>query len=133
MVSSAAAQTASLTLTGGSGAPGSSVTLTVNLATNGTLPAAVQFDLLYTPGDLSPASGSFFSTGGAASAAGKSASCSNPSAGDVRCVVAGFNTTAIGNGSLASVTFQISATTTNTSSGVSIGGANANRPLLQPR
>ena len=36
---------------------------------------------LYTPGDLSPASGTFWSTGTSATAAGKSVSCSNPSFG----------------------------------------------------
>src|SRR5579871_411202 len=118
-VAGSAAAQATLTLSGGSGAPGASVTVGVNLVTNGTQPAAVQFDLLYAPGDLSPASGTFWSTGSSASNAGKSVSCSNPSSGDVRCIVAGFNTTAITDGSLASVTFVISSTTSNTLSAIS--------------
>jgi len=100
----AAAQTPSLSLSGGSGAPGATVTLSVSLNSNGgTQPVSVQWDFNYSPTILSPASGTYFATGAAASAAGKSASCNNISAGDVRCLVAGINTTAIGNGVVASV------------------------------
>jgi hypothetical protein len=45
MVVGRAAAQATLALTGGSGAPGASVTVGVSLSTNGTQPAAVQFDL----------------------------------------------------------------------------------------
>ncbi|HYL92444.1 MAG TPA: cohesin domain-containing protein, partial [Alphaproteobacteria bacterium] len=122
----AAAQTASLSLSGDSGAPGASVTLSVSLNSNGgTQPAALQWDFNYSTTDLSPASGTYYATGAAASAAGKSVTCNTVSAGDVRCLVAGINATAIGNGVVATVTFQIAAGTTATSSPVALVGASA--------
>ena len=115
----AAAQTPSLSLSGGSGAPGATVTLGVSLSSNGgTQPASIQWDFGYSSTDLSPASGTYYATGAATSAAGKSATCNTISAGDIRCVVAGINTTAIGNCVIASVTFQIAAGTTDTSTAV---------------
>lgn len=123
-VADRAAAQATLTLTGGSGTPGGTVTVGISLNTNGTQPAALQFDLTYPATDLSPGPGTYFATGAAASAAGKSASCSNPSAGDVRCIIAGFNTTAMAGGSVASVTFQI-ANTSDPSALVNISGASA--------
>src|SRR6266404_2207197 len=107
-VGAAWSQTVSLSLSGGSGAPGATVTVGVGLSsTGGALPTAVQWDLLFVPSDLSPVSGTYYATGGAALAAGKAATCNVVSPGDIRCIVAGFNTTAIGNGSLATVTLKI--------------------------
>ena len=119
-IDSTAGQTASLSLSSGSGAPGATVTLNVSLATNGTLPAAVQWDLLYSTSDLSPGAGTFYATGAAATLAGKQATCGTPTSGDIRCVVAGFNSTAIANGVLATVTLQIAPTTTSTSTQVTL-------------
>src|SRR5438309_1427754 len=100
-VSAAWSQTVSLSLSGASGAPGASVTVGVSLSSSGgAQPAAVQWDLLFVSSDLSPASGTFYATGVAALAAGKSASCNLVSPGDIRCIVAGINATAIGNGSV---------------------------------
>src|SRR5258707_9353184 len=92
-------QSVSLSVSGGSGVPGSSVTVGVALTSNaGAQPAGLQWDLLFVSSDLSPASGTYYATGSAASAVGKSATCNLAAPGDVRCIVAGFNTTAIGNG-----------------------------------
>jgi len=110
-VDRAAAQTASLSLSGGSGFPGSNVTLNVSLTINGTLPAAVQWDLLYSTADLNPEVGTFYASGAAATVAGKQATCGTLVPGDIRCIVAGLNSTAIGNGILAAVTLQIASTT----------------------
>jgi hypothetical protein len=122
----AAAQTPSLSLSGGSGAPGASVTLTVSLNSNGgTPPAAIEWDFSYAGSVLSPGPGTYYTTGAAASAAGKSATCNVISAGDVRCVVAGLNTTAIGNGAVAKVTFQIAAGATIASSPVALTSPSA--------
>src|SRR5689334_4276257 len=116
-VSAVWSQSVSLSLSGGSGAPGASVTVGVNLSSSGgAQPAAVQWDLLFVSSDLSPVSGTYYATGSAASAAGKSATCNIVSPGDIRCIVAGFNTTGIGNGSIATVTLQIAAGTANTAS-----------------
>jgi hypothetical protein len=119
-VDRAMAQTASLGLSAASGAPGATVTLNVSLTTNGTLPAAVQWDILYSTSDLSPGTGTFYATGAAATLAGKLATCSTLAAGDIRCVVAGLNSTAIANGVLATVTLQIASTTTKTSTQVTL-------------
>src|SRR5882762_1302385 len=67
----ALAQSASLSLSSATGAPGGTVTLSVTLATHGVQIAGVQWDLLYTQSDLSPNGSSFYVTGGAATAAGK--------------------------------------------------------------
>ncbi len=116
-----AAAQATLTVVTGSGAPGGTVTVVVSLNTNGTQPAAVQFDLTYPTADLSPAAGTFYATGSAAGAAGKSTTCGIPSTGDVRCVIAGFNTTAMTTGNVASITFRI-ANTTDTSAALRLSG-----------
>src|SRR5229473_7808105 len=72
----ASAQTPALSLAGASGAPGSTVTVSISLSSNGgTQPAGVQWDLTYSSSDLSPAAGTYWATIGAASAAGKQASC----------------------------------------------------------
>ena len=118
-VDRAAAQTASLSLSGGSGFPGSNVTLNVSLTIDGTLPAAVQWDLLYSTADLNPEAGTFYASGAAATLAGKQATCGTLVPGDIRCIVAGLNSTALGNGILAAVTLQI-ASTTDTSTVVTL-------------
>src|SRR5260370_41702429 len=54
-----------------------------------------------------------------------SANCNLVAPGDIRCIVPGFNTTPIGNGSLATVPLQIAAGTTNAASLVSLSGLSA--------
>ena len=120
LIRCAEAQTPSLSLSGGSGAPGESVTLTVGMAYNGgTRPAAVQWDLNYSTADLAVGNGIFFSTGAAASATGKSVICSTPLTATVRCIVSGLIKASVGDGALALVTFQISASTRSSSTTVS--------------
>jgi uncharacterized protein (TIGR03437 family) len=119
----------SISLSSASGAPGANVTMSVTLSSNsGTQPAALQWDLIYSPGDLTPAGTSFFSTGAAALAAGKLTSCGVAAPGDARCVVAGLDSTVIADGVLATVTFQISPSTTHTSSPVSFSGVEGADP-----
>ncbi len=105
------AQTGVLSLSSGTGAPGASLALSVSLQTHGTLPAALQWDLIYPSGDLSVAAGTYYTTGAAASAAGKSVICQLVGPGDVRCLVTGLDITPIGAGALAGITFQIANTT----------------------
>jgi len=133
LAASAAAATPSLSLSSASGAPGSTVTLDVSLNSVGSpLPAAVQWDLTYSTSDLSLVTGTYYGTGAAGSGAGKVADCNSISAGDVRCIVSGIDTTAFGSGVVATLTFQIAAGTTDTSTPVSLvspaasdGNANA--------
>ena len=132
LAASAAAQTPSLSLSSASGAPGAQVTLSVSLNSVGsTLPAAIQWDLNYSPSDLSLMTGTYYGTGVAGSGAGKFADCNSISAGDVRCIVSGINTYTFGSGVVATLTFQIAAGTTDTSTPVSLvspaaSDANAN-------
>ena len=119
----ALAGTPSISLSSGSGAPGANVTLSVTLASNGgTQPAGVQWDFLYSSADINPGSGTFYTTGAAANAAGKQTSCNVVSPGDVRCLVVGLNTNVMGDGVLATVTFQIASTTTQTSTPITFAG-----------
>jgi Cohesin domain len=123
---SATVQTPSLSLSGASGAPGANVTLNVSLSPGaGTLAASVQWDLTYNSTDLSLVTGTYDGTGSAASGAGKLADCNAISAGDVRCIISGINQTAIGNGIVATISFQISSETTDTSTLVSLVSAAA--------
>jgi len=116
-----AAQT--LSVSGGSGAPGSTVALSISLSSSGsTQLAGVQWDLTYPSTVLSPAPGTYWARGTAATAAGKQASCNLVKPGDIRCLVTGFNSTSIQDGVLATVTLQISASTTSTSAQVNLTG-----------
>ena len=125
-------QSAALSLSGGSGTPGATVTLDVSLTTgSGTAPSSVQWDLTYSSSDLSLVSGTYDANGAAGTAAGKLVDCNTMSAGVVRCIVSGINTTSIGSGVLATLTFQIASGTTDTSTTVSLmspaaSDANAN-------
>jgi hypothetical protein len=75
--------------------------------------------LTYSTSDLSLVTGTYHSVG-SGSAAGKAADCNLISAGDVRCILSGINTTTIGSGAVASLTFQIAGGTTDTSTQVSM-------------
>ena len=132
VVFDAEGSTSSLSLSGASGAPGSSVTLDMSLTPAATAPSAIQFDVTYVTSDLTPVSGTFYTTGAAASGAGKTANCGAISASDVRCIISGLDQTAIGSGVLATLTFKIVSSTTDSSTIVSVvnpegadGNANA--------
>ena len=129
----ALAQSASLSLSSATGAPGGTATLSVTLATHGVQIAGVQWDLLYTPPDLSPNGSSFYVTGGAATAAGKQTTCNIVSPGDVRCLVVGFNSTAINDGVLAGITFTISSSTTVHASQLTFSGVSGTDTSSNPQ
>src|SRR5437762_615714 len=129
----ALAQSASLSLSSATGAPGGTVTLSVTLATHGVQMAGVQWDLLYSPSDLSPNGSSFYVTGGAATAAGKQTTCNIVSPGDVRCLVVGFNSTAINEGVLAGITFTISSSTTVHASQLTFSGVSGTDTSSNPQ
>ena len=88
----------------------------------------MQWDLIYSPGELTPAGTNFFTTGAAALAAGKLTSCNVVAPGDARCLVAGLDSNFIADGVLATVTFQILPSTTHTSSPVSFSGVEGADP-----
>jgi hypothetical protein len=125
-VASATVQTPSLSLSGASGVPGAMITLNVSLSPGaGDLAASVQWDLTFSSNDLILASGTYDGLGGAARGSGKLAYCNSISATDVRCIISGLNQTVIENGIVASISFQISPSTTDTSTLVSLVSAAA--------
>jgi hypothetical protein len=123
-VGNATLQTPSLSVSGASGAPGATITLDVSLDIGtGTPAASVQWDLTYSASDLSLVTAPYSGTGSAASGVGKLADCNSISPGDVRCIISGTNTSAIENGTVATISFQISPSTNDTSTLVSLVSA----------
>jgi hypothetical protein len=110
------AQTAALSLGGGSASPGSTVILNLSVNSTGSQPASVEWTLNYSTGDFSTVT---FAAGAAATSAGKSISC-NSTAGNRKCVAWGVNSNTISNGVVATVSMKISASTKNTSSAVTL-------------
>lgn len=82
-----------------------SLPITINSKT-GQLPAAVQFDLAWTPADVAQVS---FSIGAAASAAQKTIQCA-PQATGQRCIVSGLNANGITDGVIAFANIQTNLT-----------------------
>ncbi|WP_168205818.1 cohesin domain-containing protein [Geobacter sp. FeAm09] len=130
-----AAGAATLDLGSASGTAGTTVSIPITLTNSGASIAAVGIDIGY---DATLLSSPTAVIGAAGTAAGKSVSTSTPSTGVFRIGVAALNTTAIGDGVVATVSFTISSsapagalTLTNTPSAsdpsgtdVTITGAN---------
>src|SRR5579863_6756573 len=116
VVAIANAQTASLTLGSGAGAPGSNVTLNLTLAAGGTQPAALQWTLQYSPSDIS---GVTAAIGAAANSAGKAVTCTTAS-GSALCVIFGLNQSIIGDGPVAQLTFTLAPGTTSPSTAIQV-------------
>src|SRR5579862_3423171 len=89
--------------------PSGNATFAVGQTTTRQPPAGLQFDLVYTPADVTSVS---VVAGAAAQAAGKSVQCASPIAGTTRCIVAGLNQMLIGPGPVAQVTVQVARNTT---------------------
>ena len=118
------AQTAAISVSAGSVAPNGFVSLNVNLqAGGGAQPVAVQWDTIYSTGDLAPVAGAYYLTGEAANASGKQASCNIVAAGDIRCLIVGFDTFEISDGVLATLFLQIAPGTGAISTFVNLTGA----------
>ena len=97
------AQQPKLSVGNATGGAGSNVNVTVSFTAGATAVASLSFDL-NLPAGLSYVS---CTTGAAAAAAGKSATCNSPTPGDVKVVIFGLNQTAIGSGALATITLNI--------------------------
>ncbi len=110
------AQSASLMLGSGAGAPGSNVTLNLTLSAGGTQPAALQWTLQYSATDITSVTASI---GAAASASGKSLTCTS-SSGSAMCVIFGLNQSTIADGTVAQLTFAVAPGTTSTSSAIQL-------------
>jgi cysteine-rich repeat protein len=99
----------SLTATTGFGAPGSTVTLTVDIASSGgSLPSTLNFDLVFDAGRLSVLPQSV-TCGAACAAAEKMVQTGLLEPGRLRVIVFGLNATAIPDGELVGVPFTIAA------------------------
>lgn len=112
-----------VTVGNASGTAGAAVNIPVTFSPGTTAVATLQFDLSL-PAALSYGS---IATGAAATAAGKSAQAS-VIAGGIRVVVFGLNQTAIGSGTLATITFNIAPGTTAGNLAIGITGIVASDP-----
>ena len=88
------AQSTALSLSSGSGIPGSVAMLNLVLSVSGTQPAALQWTLNYSTSDFSAIA---VTAGSAATTAGKAVSC-NSTAGNVTCLISGINFNTISSG-----------------------------------
>ena len=112
-MSSAFGQSASLALTSATTTSGGNASLNLSLtAPAGGGPAAIQWAFTYAASDIAAISAT---AGTAATAAGKSISCSR-SAGSYLCLVSGVNSNVISNGVVATVSVTLSATVTTSTS-----------------
>jgi len=111
----AAAQVPSLSLSSGTGNPGTTLSLALSLGEGGTAPAGLQWTLVYPSNQISSSGAT---AGPAATAAGKTLSCASAS-GLLTCVVIGLNTNAIGAGVVANVQVTLAVDATTTSIGIS--------------
>lgn len=117
-------QTVALSLTSGSGAPGSTVTLDLSLSSGGVPVSGLQWKIHYWAVDISSIQ---VLTGPAATAAGKAVSCA-PSADSYICLFYGFNANTVADGVVAHINLQISPTTTSLVSSIRAGEALAAMP-----
>ncbi len=116
-----AAQTSSLSLSSGSGSPGSIVTLGLSLTAAGGQPESLQWTITYPTRDFS---GLTVSAGAAASSAGKSITC-NSAAGISSCVAWGLNSNMIPNGLVASITLTVSALPADSAAVIQVSGGDS--------
>jgi trimeric autotransporter adhesin len=111
------AQGLSLSLSSSSANRGASTTLNLSLGvTTGGQPASLEWTVTYSPTDFSSAG---VAAGPAATQASKSVFCENLT-GSMQCILSGLNSGTIPNGVVATVSLNVSASTSNTSSPVKI-------------
>lgn len=113
-----------VSLSGGSGAPGASVAVNISFSAGGTKPTGAQWTLTYSSADFS--SVSVAQTSAVSSVSGEVLACPG-GAGSASCLIVntGSNSVLVPNGTVAVATFQISPTTTNTSSQITLSGLTA--------
>jgi hypothetical protein len=117
LVSTCAFGQISMSLSSGSGAPGTGVVLNLSMSDpNNTQPASLQWVMTYSTVDFS---GVVVAAGASATAASKTLSC-NTAAGTSTCILYGMNETPIASGVVATVTLTISGSTPDTSSNLQL-------------
>jgi hypothetical protein len=103
----------SVQVSNGSANPGAQTSLAISMASsNGSTPTVMQFILLYSS---SVVSGMTLEAGPAAKSAGKQLTCA-ATVGSQQCAVWGMNNNTIANGVIATASFEVSSTVTNSSS-----------------
>ena len=114
------AQMPSLSLSGGSGAPGANISVPVSFVSNGAPVTGLQWTMKYSSADFSSVS---IAASATATASGEVLSCSK-GPGQVTCLMInlGSGTAPVPSGQIAVATFQISATTTNSFSAIELSG-----------
>ncbi len=100
------AQTANLSLSSATSAPGGTVVLSLSLSASGTSPVGLQWTLTYPSGQISAITAS---AGSAATAAGKTIDCASAS-GSLTCLLTGPNTNTMAAGIVANVQLTLAAT-----------------------
>src|SRR5713226_9348909 len=117
------AQTPSLSLSAGSGAPGGNVSVAISFVPNGAPATGVQWTMNYSTGDFSSVTVVESAT---ATAGGDVLSCSK-APGQVTCLILNLVSRAVlvPSGQIAVATFQISVTTTSTSSAIVLSDLSA--------
>src|ERR1035438_6311333 len=111
------AQGLTLSLSSGSANRGGSTTLNLSLnAAAGGQPASLEWTLNYSATDFSSAG---VAVGPAAAQASKSVSCENQT-GSLRCILWGLSSGSVSDGVVATVSLNVSPSTSNTSSAVQI-------------
>ncbi len=114
-----------IALGSGTAAKGGSSTLSVSLATgSGSQSGELEWTMNYSSTDITSVT---VSAGSSLSAAGKSLSCSSTS-GRTTCVTYGMNQNAIGNGTVASATLNVSASAPDPSIPVSLSSVVVSNP-----
>jgi len=113
----ALAQSVSLSTSTATGTPGSTVGITISLATSGgAQPAALEWTIGYSTTDITAVS---VTATGSAATANKTVICANGT-GTTICILYGMNQTAIGAGAIAQVMLTLSSTTTDSSTNISV-------------
>ena len=119
----------SLALSNATVPPGGTANLDLSLNAGATAGAAsLQWTLAYSPADLSSVT---VTPSGAVTAAGKSLMCTTD-VGAIRCILFGMNTGAIPNGSIATISSPVPATTPNLSSQIQLMSVVASDAAANP-
>lgn len=110
-------QTGGLTLGNGSTTPGGSVAVNLTYQSTGTTaPSGLEWTLSYPSSVVSNVT---VTAGAVATAAGKAVTC-NPATGSVTCIAYGLNSTALANGTVATVTLAVSTSATNQTAAINV-------------
>jgi hypothetical protein len=114
-----------ISLSSGTGIPGATTALNINLNASTSQPAMLQWEMNYSPADISLIT---VSAGTSATLAGKTVICSSIGTGRIRCLVYGMNGTPVPSGTVAVATVALFGSTTSTSTSIALSNAVAVNP-----